>query len=78
MKRRISIFGFFLSAVLVVFLLAAQTVPAFAGPDKQPAQTQVVSEQKKPWYKSHTAKIVGGSAGAGAGYLYDRKTRNKK
>ena len=65
MKQPMRILALFVSMVLA--LLIARPAPVLAAPDQQPSQAQLAAEhKKKPWYKSRTAKIVGGSAGAGA------------
>lgn len=66
MKQAIRMAGLWLIAALFS-VMTLQPVPALAAPDDRTAKAQLVVEQKKkPWYKTRTAKIVGGSAGAGA------------
>jgi len=61
MKWRMKLAGLILTLTMFFSAVAIGPVPAFAA-DK----SQLVEQKKKPWYKSRTAKIVGGGAGAGA------------
>ncbi len=80
MQRKLSILAFVLMFTLLS-VWTVQPAPALAVTDdtkvtasqnagaEEQAQSRLVAEKsdkKKPWYKSRTAKIVGGSAGAGA------------
>jgi uncharacterized protein YcfJ len=66
MKQAMRMVGLWL--ILALFsIVSLQPTPAMAAPDDRSAKAQLIVEQKKkPWYKTRTAKIVGGSAGAGA------------
>jgi len=65
-KQAMRMVGLWLIAALFS-VISLQPTPAVAAPDDRSAKAPLVVEQKKkPWYKSRTAKIVGGSAGAGA------------
>ena len=65
MKWRMKLAGLILILTMFFSVVAMGPVPAFAA-DKKVSQSQLVEQKKKPWYKSRTAKIVGGSAGTGA------------
>ncbi len=65
MNWRMKLAGLLLTLTMFFSAVAISTVPAFA--DQKVSKSQLAPEQKKkPWYKSRTAKIVGGSAGTGA------------
>src|SRR5712692_1595382 len=66
MNWRMKLVGLILTLIMFFSVAAVGPLPAFAA-DQKTSQSQLASEQKKkPWYKSRTTKIVGGSAGAGA------------
>ncbi len=69
MKWRMKLAGLILILTMFFSVVAIGPVPAFAE-DRKVSQSQLAEQnkeqKKKPWYKSRTAKIVGGSAGAGA------------
>ena len=63
MTRAMRLLGLWL--IMALFsIIALQPTPALAAPKYR--YKQVVVVKKRPWYKSRTAKIAGGSAGAGA------------